>query len=207
RPAKFNLSDGGIVTGAAFGPLTGQVTILLRNGFALIKDTTTNSVLWTNSSGSTHDAGQGIGTRLMSAGSRRMLIVLIDEGGNGAQIWNVQTNDHWPLQTQKASRFKMAEISSDMTRVISVSEGGKAQLWNAETGEELFPLDDTGVTSAHFSSDGSSVVTASLNRTIRVWDPKTGRLTRQLLGHGGGVDGARVRCPGSRNRHRAGRPY
>src|SRR5262249_4481839 len=67
RPAKFNLSDGGIVTGAAFGPLTGQVTILLRNGFALIKDTTTNSVLWTNSSGSTHDTGQGIGTRLMSA--------------------------------------------------------------------------------------------------------------------------------------------
>jgi WD40 repeat protein len=82
--------------------------------------------------------------------------------------------------------------------VISVSEVGKAQLWNAETGEELFAFNDTGVTSAHFSPDGSSVVTASLNRTVRVWDARTGRQTRQLLGHSGDVNGARFSSDGKK---------
>src|SRR5262249_11495815 len=142
--------------------------------------------------------GQGSITGFPRVSSHRVLVVAIDEGGRDAQIWDVHTNGHWPLQTQRKARLKMAELNTNSTRVISVSEIAKAQLWDAETGDELFTIELGGVTSAHFSPDGSSVVTASLNRTVRVWDVRTGHQTKQLLGHGGDVNGARFSPDGSR---------
>ena len=55
------------------------------------------------------------------------------------------------------------------------------------------------VNSAAFSPDGARVVTASMDRTARVWEAASGRLIAELKGHGRGVwsaafspDGARV---------------
>jgi hypothetical protein len=41
------------------------------------------------------------------------------------------------------------------------------------------------VTSARFSSDGSYVVTASRDSTVRIWDARTGALLQTLRGHFG----------------------
>jgi WD40 repeat protein len=56
-----------------------------------------------------------------------------------------------------------------------------------------------GVVSAAFSPDGARIVTASNDRTARVWDAASGEMLRELKGHGAGVvsaafspDGARI---------------
>jgi WD40 repeat protein len=54
------------------------------------------------------------------------------------------------------------------------------------------------VISATFSADGSSVVTASADKTARVWDAKTGATLSVLFGHGDWVNGASFNSDGSR---------
>jgi dipeptidyl aminopeptidase/acylaminoacyl peptidase len=46
---------------------------------------------------------------------------------------------------------------------------------------------DSAVSSAAFSPDGTSIVTASLDETARIWDAKTGGTRAVLIGHDGGV--------------------
>jgi WD40 repeat protein len=38
-----------------------------------------------------------------------------------------------------------------------------------------------------FSADGKTVVTASLDKTIKLWDAQSGKLLRTLTGHTDGV--------------------
>jgi WD40 repeat protein len=66
-----------------------------------------------------------------------------------------------------------ASYSPDGDRIVTGSEDGSAQLWDAETGEPIGgPLKGhiSGVSRAAFSPDGSLVVTASWDKTARLWD-------------------------------------
>jgi WD40 repeat protein len=56
-------------------------------------------------------------------------------------------------------------------RSVSIlSDAGRAQLWSAQTGEELAVLRHEGeVQHAAFSPDGERVVTASWDGTARLW--------------------------------------
>ena len=57
---------------------------------------------------------------------------------------------------------------------------------DAETGRLLHALEGhgDGVLSAEFSPDGTRIVTASRDKTARLWDAETGRLLHTLEGHG-----------------------
>lgn len=66
-------------------------------------------------------------------------------------------------------------FSPDTARVLTGS-GGKAQLWDAITGEKLFAVPGAGsLNSAKFSPDGRRLVTASEDNTAQVWDALTGK--------------------------------
>ncbi len=65
---------------------------------------------------------------------------------------------------------------------------GYVRIWNAETGEELkTPEDFSGhtdaVLSATFSRDGKMLLTASYDKTARLWDVASGRQLKELNGH------------------------
>src|SRR5205085_11585207 len=62
-------------------------------------------------------------------------------------------------------------------------------LVDPKSGKELKKLSghDDRITSASFTADSSRLVTASVDKTIKVWDLKTGGLTSTLTGHGGPV--------------------
>jgi WD40 repeat protein len=53
-------------------------------------------------------------------------------------------------------------------------------------------------TSASFSSDGRRIVTASSDRTARIWDAASGREIRVLSGHDDGVTSASFSSDGNR---------
>jgi eukaryotic-like serine/threonine-protein kinase len=76
-------------------------------------------------------------------------------------------------------------FSPDGQRIGVGSANGKAMLWDAETGQELFALrgHKGGVRGVAFSPDGQRFVTASHDRTAKVWGTMTGQEILTLKGH------------------------
>jgi len=58
-----------------------------------------------------------------------------------------------------------------------------------KTGSVLNTLEghSDGVTSVNFSPDGQTIVSGSLDNTVKVWDVKIGSLLNTLEGHSDGV--------------------
>ncbi|MGI9383311.1 MAG: TIR domain-containing protein [Methyloligellaceae bacterium] len=93
-----------------------------------------------------------------------------------------------------------ASFSRDGRQIVTVSRGGKAKIWETETGKILAKLDghkDDAV-SAAFSPDDERVLTASSDGTARIWDARTGRQLAVLAGHDGGLTGALFSSDGRR---------
>ena len=65
---------------------------------------------------------------------------------------------------------------------------GFVRIWNVQTGQleptpEGFKEHTDGVLSVAFSRDGSQLLTASYDKTARLWDVKTGRQIQAFVGH------------------------
>ena len=56
----------------------------------------------------------------------------------------------------------------------------------------------TGSDSAQFSADGQRVVTASYDKTARVWDAATGKALSEPMKHDGEVHSAQFSADGQR---------
>lgn len=97
-------------------------------------------------------------------------------------------------------------VSPDRQMVASTGSDGEVMLWDVDSGRELWSLRRHGVdalkalnAAGHFpdqpifkhvnacaiAPDGSCVVSAGADDTLRVWDPATGEELRVLKGHGG----------------------
>lgn len=92
-----------------------------------------------------------------------------------------------------------ASFSRDGHLIATVSRGGKAKVWDAETGKVLAQLDGhrKDAVSAAFSPDDRRVLTASSDGTARIWDARTGRQLAVLTGHDDGLTGALFSPDGS----------
>ncbi len=91
----------------------------------------------------------------------------------------------WSLQGH-ASIVVSAVYSPDGRRILTASEDGTAQVWNAINGRSLVELkraQNGPLESAVFSPDGQYVVTASIDKTARIWNSATGQLVALLEGH------------------------
>jgi WD40 repeat protein len=80
-------------------------------------------------------------------------------------------------------------VSPDGKRLLIVSGGQQAQLWDALTGRPVGePLRDEAIfTSQVFSPDGGTVLTANTEGTVRFWDAGTGKARGEPLMTDGGV--------------------
>jgi len=86
------------------------------------------------------------------------------------------------------SKVNFAHFSPDGRWVVTGSEDGLSQVWDAETGAKIStPVrhDGDSVKSGQFSPDGSQVVTISSGTAI-IWDAKTGRYNSIKFNHGQG---------------------
>jgi len=84
-----------------------------------------------------------------------------------------------PVPNDQAGPVFSASFSPDGTRIVTASDDGTAQIWNAETaktGATLITFEGhTGpILGAAFSPDGMRIVTGSDDGTARVWNAETG---------------------------------
>lgn len=73
------------------------------------------------------------------------------------------------------------------SRVVSAGRDGKAIIWDAETGREMFSLSGhvLPVNAVLVSRDDAKIFTASSDKRVIMWDHRTKRETAKLEGHAG----------------------
>lgn len=89
------------------------------------------------------------------------------------------------------SRTALTSVSSRAPGLIALGSDDRTapiQLFDAQTGEPIELLDreqqhTDAVTCLQFSTDQSKLLSASFDRTIKVWDLNTGKVIQTLVGH------------------------
>jgi WD40 repeat protein len=117
-----------------------------------------------------------------------------------ARLWAAETGK--PIGQSligHANAVLSAAFSPDGKRIVTASRDWTARLWDAETGKPINELLGEpsgeplkgyagGVHSAAFSPDGTRIVTASWDNTVRLWDAKTVKpISEPLIGHANAV--------------------
>lgn len=95
------------------------------------------------------------------------------------EIWSARSRR--PVQRfTEPGQISSVSINRSDTEVLVGSWDGVATLWNLRTGTIIRNLIGAGggISDATFTPDARYVVTASLDRTLRIWDPANGRLLR-----------------------------
>ncbi|PPR04700.1 hypothetical protein CVT26_015025 [Gymnopilus dilepis] len=91
-------------------------------------------------------------------------------------------------------------FSPDSGCIVSGSDDGLIQIWDASTGKMMHSLEGHtfSVSSVAFSSDGSQIVSGSWDRSIRIWDASTSEEICVLKGHTDCVNSVAFSSDGSR---------
>jgi WD40 repeat protein len=106
-----------------------------------------------------------------------------------AMVWDAATGYSLvSLDSVLSASFNSVSFNSDGTRIVIVSGNGMAQVWDTTgdaPGAPLFSLEGhtDAVWSAQFDQKGAHIVTASEDRTVKVWNATTGDLLFSLDGH------------------------
>ncbi len=119
--------------------------------------------------------------------------ILLWDSERGALVKHLQQPDNafWHIFPAGLS------FSSDSRTFVSFGLGKRAAVWDARHGNLRFALSHEAIcTSARFSADGRYLLTASRDKTVRVWDAASGASLAPPLKHTGWVYDAVFRHDG-----------
>ncbi|EJD02440.1 WD40 repeat-like protein [Fomitiporia mediterranea MF3/22] len=102
-------------------------------------------------------------------------------------------NEYWPVNIHTLSVHSSVlgvAYSPDGRHIVSASEDGAVNIWDAQTGAQIASLEghQGSVESVAYSPDGRHVISGSDDKTLRVWDVETGaQVGTPIEGHVGGI--------------------
>src|SRR5262249_987387 len=101
--------------------------------------------------------------------------LIITAGSKGTKIWNA-ANHQLARKLGPDSETRWAQYRPDGGLIVSVS-GNSGVIWNAADGKEIATLrgHTDRINRAWFSPNSSLIVTASDDKTARVWNSRTGQ--------------------------------
>ena len=125
-----------------------------------------------------------------SPDGRRIVTASLDDT---AQIWDADNGMQLAVLPDRSYLVRDAAFSPDGQRIAiaAASEEQTVRIVDATTARDIVGLagHEGIVRSVAFSPDGRRIVTASNDRTARIWDADTGAQLAVLSGHGDGIPG------------------
>jgi WD40 repeat protein len=163
----------GVVGSAAFSPDGARVVTASLDGTARIWDAAAGQTIGVLNG----DEGGVLSAAFSPDGGR---VVIASEHGT-ARVWDASTGQTIAVLRGHKNRVNGAAFSPDGARVVTgaglglgsvLSRDRLARVWDAATGQTIAVLKghEHGVSAARFSPDGKRVLTASLDKTPRIWD-------------------------------------
>ena len=106
------------------------------------------------------------GQRIVSSGAG-----VDDKDDPRALVWSADGAPQMQLEGT-VRQLEAGAFSRDGRMIVGEGEGGKATIWNAQSGKHLADFDTTRTLGLHgsFSADGSRLVTTDDDGSARLWD-------------------------------------
>ena len=163
-----------------------------------------NIVLWTVAGGARHDllkagmSGGGSVNTLVFSRNGQWLVASTADGQ--VKLWQLRQPGAAPRTLVQGGYVFDVSFSPAGDRLVSSGMDGSAKIWDLAAPDKppvVLHGHTAAVASARFNHDGTRVVTGSWDRTVRVWDSRTGQPLAKLL-HGSQVKDAMFNHDSSR---------
>lgn len=176
--------DSALLVAAAFSPDSRR--LLTRN------DGDDKVQVWETVSGRLLAVMDGRGVRMMRAGfSPDGRLVVTANNNNTLSVWDSRSGKMRAYLRGHIGEIRDLEFSPEGRRLASAGVDKSVRVWDLATGRLLFTIaakngeDSEGghqeeVSVVTFSHDGKRLFSASKDKTVRVWDAKTGKNLARL---------------------------